>query len=179
MDELARRLGQEDGHEDAQGALMPDDCSRVECILELLGTFFKHFFLSFQSLGQADFVKRQLNLLHQAQFESGELLTGLGYFCIRFGNSDIFAVLLPRFSVAELEEGLELIKAVQFGLEPADDKDNQKVEEVLEASNIAKQLREAFDNTTLNTQCLAHIDPDSVRTGIFRLLGEFEPRIRI
>ena len=175
MNELARCLGQEESHEDAQGALVPDDCSRVECFLELADTFFKHFFLSLQTFGQAEAVKRQLQLLHQAQFESGELLTGLCYLYICLGNSDIFAILLPCFSVAELKEGFELIKAVQLGLESANDEDNQKVKEVLEASNIAKQLREAFHNTALNTYCLAHIDPDSVRTFIFRWHCKFEP----
>ena len=76
MDELARCLGQEDGHEDAQGALVSDDCSRVQCVLELADTFFKHFFLSLQTLGQAEAVKHHLKLLHEAQFESRELLTG-------------------------------------------------------------------------------------------------------
>ena len=168
MNELARVLRQEHGQEDAQGALVPDDCSCVECVLKLADAFFKHLFLSFHTLGQADVVQHHLKLLHHGQLESGELLTGLSYFCIGFRDSDVFAILLPCLSVAELEEGLELIKAVQLGLESADDEDNQKVEEVLEASNIAKQLREAFDNTALNTHCLAHIDPDSVRTVIFR-----------
>ena len=109
---------------------MTDDCSRVECFFKFADTFFKHLFLSFQTLGQADVVKHHLKLLHHVQLECGELFTGLYYVCIRLGDSDILTVLLPCFSVAKLEKGFELIKAIKFGLEPTDDKDNQKVEEV-------------------------------------------------
>ena len=175
MNEFARVLRQEYGQEDAQGALVPYDCSCVECVLKLADTFFKHLFLSFHTLGQADIVKHHLKLLQHGQLESGELLTGLSYFCIGFRDSDVFAILLPCLSVAELEEGLELIKAIKFGLEPADDKDNQKVEEVLEAGNVTEQLREALDDTTLNTDCLAQIDPDSVRTVIISRVGKLKP----
>ena len=50
VDQLARRLGQREAHEDFESALVPNDSSSVECGLKLTQASLKHLFLSLVTL---------------------------------------------------------------------------------------------------------------------------------
>ena len=68
-----------------------------------------------------------------------QLFTVLGRVCICHWCSDCLLILNASVSdVIKLKYGPNLVKVVKFGLEPSNDEDNQKVEEVSESSDLAE-----------------------------------------
>lgn len=65
---------------------------------------------------------------------------------------------------------MKLAKEVHFGLQTADDKDNQRVEEGLEPGDIAEKRRKAGHLTTFLLHLFAQIEP--VSQGTARLVGK-------
>ena len=73
VDQLARRLGQREAHEDFESALVPNDGSCIERALNLAQTSFENLFLPLRAFREAEGVQREPHFVHQGQVQFGKL----------------------------------------------------------------------------------------------------------